>query len=123
MPPLTLNAVFQLIIGVGLLNVWLVRFNKRTSYRGGGAGTLREEFKAYQLPSAAFYVVGALKITAGILLLAGLWWPLPVRAAAAVVAVLMVGAMLMHTRIKDPILKSVPAVVLLAMCLVLVVRA
>jgi len=123
MPPLTLNAVFQLIIGVGLLNVWLVRFNKRTSYRGGGAVTLREEFKAYQLPSAAFYVVGALKITAGILLLAGLWWPLPVRAAAAVVAVLMVGAMLMHTRIKDPILKSVPAVVLLAMCLVLVVRA
>ena len=82
MPAVTINAVLQLIVGLGLLNVWLLRGARRTSYRGGGAQTLREEFAAYQLPTAAFYLVGALKVVAGVILLAGLWWPLPVRAAA-----------------------------------------
>jgi uncharacterized membrane protein YphA (DoxX/SURF4 family) len=123
MPPLTLNTLLQLVVGLGLLNVWMVRSTKQTSYRGGTAGTLRAEFAAYRLPPAAFYVVGALKVIAGVVLLAGLWWPLPVRAAAAVVVVLMVGAIGMHIRIKDPVLKSVPAVLMLAMCVALVVRA
>ena len=122
MPAVTINAVLQLIVGLGLLNVWLLRGARRTSYRGGAAQTLREEFAAYQLPTAAFYLVGALKVVAGVILLAGLWWPLPVRAAAGVVAVLMVGAILMHVKIKDPVTKSVPAVIMLVMCLVLVAR-
>ena len=122
MPAVTINAVLQLIVGLGLLNVWLLRGARRTSYRGGGAQTLREEFAAYQLPTAAFYLVGALKVVAGVILLAGLWWPLPVRAAAGVVAALMVGAILMHVKIKDPVTKSVPAVIMLVMCVVLVAR-
>ncbi len=122
MPAVTVNAVLQLIVGLGLLNVWLLRGARRTSYRGGGAQTLREEFAAYQLPTAAFYLVGALKVVAGVILLAGLWWPLPVRAAAGVVAALMVGAILMHVKIKDPVAKSVPAVIMLVMCVVLVAR-
>ena len=123
MPAVTINAVLQLIVGLGLLNVWLLRGARRTSYRGGGAQTLREEFAAYQLPTAAFYLVGALKVVAGVILLAGLWWPLPVRAAAGVVAALMVGAILMHVKIKDPVTKSVPAVIMLVMCVVLVARS
>ena len=123
MPAVTINAVLQLIVGLGLLNVWLLRGARRTSYRGGGAQTLREEFAAYQLPTAAFYLVGALKVVAGVILLAGLWWPLPVRAAAGVVAALMVGAILMHVKIKDPVTKSVPAAIMLVMCLVLVARS
>ncbi len=123
MPPITLNAALQVIVGLGLLNVWMVRSAKPTAYRGGAAGTLRSEFEAYRLPPAAFYVVGALKVVAGIVLIAGLWWPLPVRAAAAVVAVLMIGAIGMHIRIKDPVAKSVPAALILAMCAVLLVRA
>ena len=122
MPAVTINAVLQLIVGLGLLNVWLLRGARRTSYRGGGAQTLREEFAAYQLPTAAFYLVGALKVVAGVILLAGLWWPLPVRAAAGVVAALMVGAILMHVKIKDPVTKSVPAAIMLVMCVVLVAR-
>ena len=122
MPAVTVNAVLQLIVGLGLLNVWLLRGARRTSYRGGGAQTLREEFAAYQLPTAAFYLVGALKVVAGVILLAGLWWPLPVRAAAGVVAALMVGAILMHVKIKDPVTKSVPAAIMLVMCVVLVAR-
>ena len=122
MPAVTVNAVLQLIVGLGLLNVWVLRSARRTSYRGGAAQTLREEFASYGLPTAAFYLVGALKVIAALVLLAGLWWPLPVRAAAGAVVVLMVGAIFMHVKIKDPITKSVPAAILLVMCAVLVAR-
>jgi hypothetical protein len=122
MPALTLETVLQLVVGVGLLNVWVLRRAQSTSYRGGRAQTLREEFAAYGLPGAAFYLVGAIKVIAGVIMLAGLWWPLPVRAAAGAVVVLMAGAIMMHIRIKDPVTKSVPAVILLILCLVLVVR-
>ena len=122
MPALTLNAVLQLIVGVGLLNVWVLRSSKGTAYRGGGARTLRQEFAAYGLPAAAFYVVGAVKIIAGVVMLAGLWWSLPVRSAAVAVIALMVGAIAMHIKVKDPVLKAVPAVLMLIMCIVLAVR-
>ena len=124
MAALTTNNILQLLIGLGLLNVnvWPVRQNRSTAYRGGASASLREEFAAYGLPPAAFYVVGLLKITAGLILLAGLVWPMPVRTTAIVVAVLMVGAILVHRRIKDPVRKSLPAAVTLAMSLVLAFR-
>jgi len=122
MPALTTNNILQLIMGLGLLNVWAVRRNRSTTYRGGASASLREEFASYGLPPAAFYVVGLLKIVAGVIFLAGLVWPVPVRPAAIVVAVLMVGAILVHIRIKDPVRKSVPAVVMLVMSLALAYR-
>jgi uncharacterized membrane protein YphA (DoxX/SURF4 family) len=116
MPALTLSTALQLIIGAGLLNVWLLRAGNQTAYRGGSAQTLRQEFDAYGLPSVMFFVVGTLKILAGIILIAGLWIRLPVTLAAGVVALLMLGALAMHLRVKDPLLKSVPAGVMLALC-------
>ena len=83
---------------------------------------MREEFDAYGLPSAAFYLVGLLKVLAGVILLTGLVWSVPVKLAAVVVAVLMVGAIIMHMKIKDPIRKSVPAVVMLALSVALSLR-
>lgn len=109
--------VLQVIVGAGLLNVWLLRARSGTSYRGGDAQTLRQEFDAYGLPAIAFYGVGTLKILAGLILLAGVWLPLPVELAAGVVAALMIGAIAMHIRVKDPARKSVPAALMLAMCI------
>lgn len=114
-------SVLQLIIGIGLLNVWLVRRQASTSYRGGSAQSLRQEFAAYGLPAPMFYVVGTLKIISGIVLIAGLWFRLPVALAAAVVAALMVGALAMHVKVKDPVVKSVPAVVMLVLCVALLI--
>lgn len=108
--------VLHVIVGLGLLNVWLLRAHAGTSYRGGNAQTLRQEFSAYGLPTIAFYLVGVIKISAGVMLLSALWLPMPERLAAIVVAGLMVGAIAMHVRVKDPALKSVPAVLMLAMC-------
>jgi uncharacterized membrane protein YphA (DoxX/SURF4 family) len=108
-------SLLQIIVGLGLLNVWLVRGRSSTSYRGGTSRTLQEEFAAYGLPGFAFYVVGALKIGAAIVLIAGVWTALPVRAAAGLVAVLMIGAIAMHFKVGDPPMKSLPAALMLAM--------
>ena len=119
MNSISVPAVLQLLVGLGLLNVWLVRAGRSSSYRGGGATSLKEEFAAYGLPDSARFIVGGLKVMAGIILLAGLWIPLPVpvRVAAGVVAVLMCGAIAMHVKVKDPAMKSLPAVLMLAMSL------
>jgi uncharacterized membrane protein YphA (DoxX/SURF4 family) len=115
--------VLEVIVGLGLLNVWLLRAGSATAYRGGKATTLREEFAAYGLPVGAFYIVGTLKVVAGFTLLVAQWlpMPLPTRLAAGVVAGLMVGAIAMHIKVKDPVSRSVPAVLMLAMCVGIVV--
>jgi hypothetical protein len=98
-----------------LLNVWLVRAGSATPYRGGAARSLKEEFAAYGLPAYFFYLVGALKIGSAITLIAGIWIEALVLPAAAVVAVLMVGALAMHVKVKDPVVKSLPAFLMLVM--------
>lgn len=115
MPEISILSALQLVVGFGLLNVWLVRAKSATNYRGGDAKTLREEFKAYGLPELAFYLVGGLKIAAGAILLAGLWVDLPIRLAAGIVFVLMVGAVAMHTKVGDPPVRSLPAILMLLM--------
>ena len=112
---LSLTNLLQLIVGLGLLNVWLVRGRSATSYRGGAARTLQEEFATYGLPGFAFYLVGALKIGSALVLIAGVWFALPVRAAAGLVAALMVGALAMHVKVGDPLMKSLPAALMLAL--------
>lgn len=116
-----LARVLEVVVGLGLLNVWLLRPRSATAFRGGAAKTLREEFDVYGLPVSAFYLVGTLKVAAGLILLSALWLPTPARLAATVVAGLMVGALAMHIKVKDSAIKSVPAALMLAMCVGIVV--
>lgn len=111
----TIVTVLQFIVGLGLLNVWIVRSGSATAYRGGDATSLREEFAVYGLPTFAFPVVGVLKVGAALVLIAGVWLDLPVQVAAAVVAALMVGAVAMHVKVGDPVTKALPATAMLAM--------
>jgi uncharacterized membrane protein YphA (DoxX/SURF4 family) len=120
---ITLGSVLQIIVGLGLLNVWLLRRSSATNYRGGQAKNLKEEFATYGLPPQAFYIVGGLKIIAGVALLVGVAYPPVVLPAAAVVAVLMVGAVAMHLKVGDPVVKYVPAMLMLAMSATICVLA
>ena len=107
--------VLQLIVAIGLLNVWLLRFNTRTAYRGGNAATMQEEFAAYGLPTGSVYVVGGLKVGVALAMIAGLWFPVVVVPAALLLAALMLGALAMHVKIRDPLQKSIPALLMLAL--------
>jgi uncharacterized membrane protein YphA (DoxX/SURF4 family) len=115
----TTQIILQCALAIGLLNVWLLRANQITPYRGGNAQTMREEFAAYGLPPLAMYLVGTLKVGAALCLIAGVWWHSLVFPAALLIAILMVGALAMHVKIHDPIQKSVPAVVLLLISVVI----
>ena len=118
-----LRLVAQIVIALGIFNVWVVRYGKATTYRGGSARNMREEFAAYGLPSWALYVVGTLKISLAIALVAGLWVPVLVRPAAVGMAVLMVGAIAMHLKVGDPAQKSLPAVGMLVLSILAAVAA
>lgn len=102
-------AICQVIAAVGLLNVWVLRFGRSTSYRGGTAQTMREEFAAYGLPQWFVYLIGTLKIGIALALLSGLWFPIVVIPAASLLGALMLGALAMHIKIRDPLRKSFPA--------------
>lgn len=113
--------ICQVVVGCGLLNVWLLRFNKATSYRGGKASSMLEEFATYGLPAWSCYLVGFLKVTSAFALLAGFFYPVLILPAAAIVAALMAGALRMHLKVADPFKKSLPAISLLALCLLIIV--
>ena len=83
--------VCQIAAALGLRNVWLLRSHRATSCRGGNAGSMREEFAAYGLPA----------------------W-------SVVVGVLMLGALAMHWKVRDPLKKSLPALAMLALAVTLV---
>jgi hypothetical protein len=121
MSTFAISTALQVIVALGLLNVWLVRAKASTAYRGGSAQSLKEEFATYGLPDWTFYVVGILKVGSAILLLLGIWVKSPdlVRLPALVVAGLMVGALAMHAKVKDPLTKSLPALAMLLMCVAL----
>ena len=112
--------ICQVIIGLGILNVWILRFNRSTAYRGKQARNLKEEFEAYGLPGWFIYLVGAIKIPAAVALLAGIFVPVLVVPAASAMAVLMLGAIFMHLKVADEPKKFLPASAVLVLSLILI---
>jgi len=111
----TVIFILQIIVALGLLNVWLLRFGRNTAYRGGEARSMPEEFAAYGLPAWSTYVIGVLKVGAALCLIAGLWLHAIVLPAALLICVLMLGALAMHLKIRDPLKKSLPALFMLTL--------
>jgi hypothetical protein len=107
----------QLTIALGILNVWLLRVNRPTNYRGGNARNMEEEFHVYGLSSKCMRVVRVCKLTSAALLIAGLWFPFFTTIGAVAMASLMFAAVLMHAKVRDPLMKSLPAASLLLLSL------
>jgi len=107
--------VAQFIIAIVILSVWLLRSQKATAYRGGDAKNMKEEFAVYGLPEWFMYVVGAVKVGLALALIVGIWQPAIVQPAAFAMAALMTGAMLMHIKVKDTLIKTLPSLVMLGL--------
>lgn len=110
--------LLQIIIGLGILNVWLLRSGRPTEFRGGEAKNLREEFQVYGLPGWCLGLIGVLKVTLALMLILGVWIPVLTLPAAIGMAILMLGAVLMHVKVRDPMKKALPAINLLVLCIV-----
>jgi hypothetical protein len=116
-PPLnTIVSIAQVVVALAILNVWILRYGKATSWRGGEATNMREEFSVYGLPDWFMFTIGFLKITLSALLIVGLWVPALTKPAATGMALLMIGAIAMHFKAGDAPLKSLPAFVVLSLC-------
>tara|TARA_R110002051_G_C8769157_1_gene503148 strand:- start:9809 stop:10171 length:363 start_codon:yes stop_codon:yes gene_type:complete len=114
-----ITIALQCIVAFSILNVWLLQYNKPTQWRGGNAKTIIEEFKVYGLPIWMCYVVGTLKVALAIGLLASIWYPELQQIAALGLAALLLGSIVMHLKVKDPLKKSFPAFLFFSMCLVI----
>ena len=92
-----------------------------TSWRGGNAQNLREEFAVYGLPSWFVWVVGFLKLLCATLLIVGVWVPALTKPAAVGMAVLMLGAVTMHFKASDPPKRALPAFTMLVLSVIVAV--
>ena len=102
--------ILKIIIALGLLNVWIVRFDKETPYRGGGASNMIEEFKNYGLPITFMYSIGLYKVLLSLFILYSLFFGSKydqlVSMGLVFLSFIMVGSIIMHLRVKDPLNKS-----------------
>jgi len=111
----------KIITALGIFNVWMLRYNKMTEYRGGDAKSLKEEFETYGLKSWFMYIIGTIKIFVSILFIVSCfsgYINIPDSAVfygAAIMSIIMIGAILMHLKVNDPFKKSIPAVTMLTL--------
>ena len=112
--------IVKIFIAISIVNVWFLRFNKSTQWRGGSSSSMKEEFETYGLSNSFMYIIGALKLLCALLLVISIWYPEFTTPAAAGMAVLMAGAVSMHLRVKDPLKKSFPAFSFLLLSLLLI---
>ena len=117
----TLVILFQILIALGIYNVWIIRYGKETNWRGGEAKNMKEEFAAYGLPAGFMVFVGAVKILLATCLIVGIWAPILVKPTATAMAFLMLGAVSMHVKVKDPLQKSFPAFTILVLSLIVAI--
>jgi len=115
MNPLVL--ISQLIIALGIYNVWILRVNKPTAWRGGDATTMEEEFLAYGLSKQVMHGVRAAKLLSATAVLFGIWYPESARVGGVCMALLMAAAVYMHFKIHDPVRKAIPAATMLVLSL------
>ena len=111
----------KIITALGIFNVWMLRYNKITEYRGGNSKSLKEEFETYGLKLWFMYMIGAIKIVISILFIVSCVsqhiniLDFAVFYGAAIMSLIMIGAILMHLKVNDPFKKSIPAITMLAL--------
>lgn len=111
----------KIIIFISIINVWFIRFNKPTPWRGGDSKSMKEEFETYRLSPAIMYIVGTIKVTLAVLLLVSIWIKDLSTPAAGAMGIFMLGAIAMHFKADDPSIKSFPALILFLLSVGIVV--
>jgi hypothetical protein len=114
-----LAIIGQIVIALGIVNVWVLRAGKPTPWRPEGAQNMAEEFLRYGLPDWMRKLVGALKLTLAALLVVGIWYPPLAAGAGIAMAILMAGAVGSHLKVRDPLRKSLPSFCLLLLSLLI----
>ncbi|MDA9335053.1 DoxX family protein [Flavobacteriaceae bacterium] len=102
----TISILSQLIVSISVIIVWVFRYEN-----------IVLEFKQYGLSSLVRNAVGASKIALATVLILGIWYTEFLIPAALLMAVLMIGAQYCHMKVKNPLVKFIPSLALLLLCL------
>ena len=116
----TFAVALHLIIALGVINVWFIRRDKATGFRPDGASKIAEESRWYGVSDSFRRSMGVTKLTLAALLVVGVTYAPLGAAAAAGMVLLMSGAIVAHISVRDPVVKSVPALLMLPMSAALV---
>ena len=113
-----LSKILSVVVGLTVINVWLFRSDKSTSYRGGDANSLMEEFVVYGLGDY-FLTIGIIKVGLAVLLILSLYYKKLRMFSALGIGLMMIVAIYMHFSIGDELIKSMPASIMLLSCLII----
>ncbi|MDA1182092.1 MAG: DoxX family protein [Bacteroidetes bacterium] len=96
----------QFTVGLSVIYVWIFRFHN-----------VLAEFKLFGLGDTTRNFVGASKIALATLLMAGAWCPELVQNAAFLMGGFMLAAQFFHFKVKRPMVKRLPSLILLLLCI------
>ena len=98
----------QVVVACSVLFVWTFRHEQ-----------VAREFAEYGLNDMVRAMVGSSKIMLATLLLASVFWPVPVVVPALLMAAFMVAAQIFHFRARHALAKYVPSFMLLGLSLLI----
>lgn len=96
-----LDIALHVFVASSIFFVWVVRYPN-----------IVEEFRQYGLPDWLRDLVGILKLSLAALLLVGIQRPALATAGGLGIAFLMLCAFIVHLRVRTPLFKRVPCIVL-----------
>lgn len=98
----------QIIVAVSVAYVWIFRYDN-----------IIREFKQFGLSDLTRSFVGAAKISLATIIIMGIWYPTLILIPSALMGLLMLAAQYFHYKIKNPILKRLPSLILMILCVFL----
>jgi hypothetical protein len=100
--------LIQLTLGLSVAYVWTFRYFN-----------VVKEFTLFGLSDLTRNLVGVSKIALATLIIAGIWYPSLVQVPAVLMGLFMVAAQYFHFSVKNPLVKHIPSLILLALSAIL----
>ncbi len=107
-----LSSLAQMVLALSVAYVWIFRYDN-----------VVKEFKQFGLNDLTRNFVGASKIALATLLVAGIWYPSLVQIPSVLMGLFMISAQYFHFKIKNPLIKHLPSLILLILCAVIALKS
>ena len=95
----------QIVVAISVLFVWTFRMQN-----------VLKEFEQFGLSDLIRNLVGATKISLATLLIVGIWCLSLVLIPSILMGMFMIAAQYFHFKIKNPLIKHLPSLILLILC-------
>ena len=107
-----LLSLAQMVLAISVAYVWIFRYDN-----------VVKEFRQFELNDLTRNFVGVTKIALATLLFAGIWYPSLVQIPSVLMGLFMISAQYFHFKIKNPLIKHLPSLILLILCAVIALKS